>query len=291
MTLDEFCSSDQWSMLSSASEHSKLAAALGGFLITAIALHFKGETRESVHTMALFSSAVLILVLDSFLFSMLTGTVVPHDGDRHGICAIAWTQGALATAMLAAGATALFGGLSWMLAGHVVNKLSGETDADVRAFAFLANLGGWLTFAAVMTTTLLLSETAVDYLHFMYGDEPETWLVGLITGSAAVVVVLAFGLVYVRTRRLHAALTDAAGPAQLALRSIKVATVVMLALAIVASWLAMTLARFPKDWLTTPNSGIVSFVLVLTFVAPAVIATAICYSVPGPDDRESAISE
>jgi hypothetical protein len=35
---DELCTSDQWSMLSSAASNSQLAGVLGGFLITAIAV-------------------------------------------------------------------------------------------------------------------------------------------------------------------------------------------------------------------------------------------------------------
>jgi hypothetical protein len=174
MNPDTSCTTDQWSMLSSASANSQLAGVLGGFLITAIALLFDRSSREGVHTLALFSSAVLILMLDSFLFSLITGTQVPDNGDRRGICAEVWTQGATATGMLAAGATGLFGGLGWMLASHAVNKVPTEDAGDTRAYCFLAELGGWLTFAAVMTTTLILSETSIDYLHFMYGRSPET---------------------------------------------------------------------------------------------------------------------
>lgn len=161
---------------------------LGGFLITAIALLFDRNSREGVHTLALFSSAVLILMLDSFLFSLMTGSQVPDDGDRSGICAIVWTQGALATGMLAAGATALFGGLGWMLASHAVNKMPNEDSKDIGAFSFLADLGGWLTFAAAMATTVILSETSIDYLHFMFGRRPDLWLTALIVTSVFVVI-------------------------------------------------------------------------------------------------------
>ena len=47
-------------MLSSVSTNSQLAGVLGGFLITAIALLFDRITREGVHTLALFGSAVLL---------------------------------------------------------------------------------------------------------------------------------------------------------------------------------------------------------------------------------------
>ena len=280
-------------MLTSASSISQLAGVLGGFLITAIALRFDRNSREGVHTLALFASAVLILMLDSFLFSIVTGTVIPDDGDRRGICAIAWTQGAVSTGMLAAGTTALFGGLGWMLASHAVNKVSTDVSANasdsdgdgIRAYCFLAELGGWLTFASAMAMTLVLSETSIDYLHFMFGRKPELWVVGVITSSAAIIILVDFVLVYLRTRTLRSALLDVADPTRLALRSIKVATVTMVVLSIVGSWLVMSLARFPKDWLTAPNTGAVVFVLVLTFVVPTVVSTGICYSVASTKER------
>lgn len=270
-------------MLSSASANSQLAGVLGGFLITAIALLFDRSSREGVHTLALFSSAVLILMLDSFLFSLITGTQVPDDGDRRGICAEVWTQGATATGMLAAGATGLFGGLGWMLASHAVNKVPTEDAGDTRAYCFLAELGGWLTFAAVMTTTLILSETSIDYLHFMYGRSPETWAVGIITVSAAVVIGVNFRLVYVRTRALRRSMINPEETTHLEMRSIRVATVCTVILAVIASWLAGSISRFPKDWLTAPNIGIVLLGLILTYVLPTIVATAICYSVPSTD--------
>jgi len=282
---DEFCTSDRWSALTSAASHSQFAGVLGGFLITAIALLMDKNSRESIHTLALFSSAVLILMLDSFLFSLITGTQVPSDGDRRGICAIAWTQGAVSTGMLAAGATALFGGLGWMLASHAVKKISEQDAEDAGAYSFLADLGGWLTFAAMMTTTLILSETTIDYLHFMFGRSPDLWVTGVIIVSAAIVILANFALVYVRTKTLRKSLADTSEPTRLALRSIKVATVTTLGLAIVASWLAVSLARFPQGWLTEPNIGFVVFVVALTYVLPTVVATAICYSVASTDER------
>jgi len=293
VSLDEFCSSDQWSMLASASEHSKLAAALGGFLITAIALYLKGEVRESVHTLALFSSAVLILVLSAYLSSLITGTVVP-DGDRTGICAIAWTQGALSTGMLAAGTTALFGGMGWLLAGHAMAKMAGA-QADTGGYGLLVKLGAWLTFAAAMTTTLLLSETSIDYLHFMFSGRPERWLVGVVIVSAAAAIVVALGFIVRRTRTRHLAQVHvhvhSAEPTRTTLGALKFATVGMVVLAITGSWLSLTLPRIPKDWLTAPQPMIVYTVLVLTLAVPALIAVAICYSAPSTDAGQRAISE
>jgi hypothetical protein len=41
----------------------------------------------------------------------------------------------------------------------------------------------------------------------------------------------------------------------------------------------MSINRFPKDWLTTPNMAVVVSVIVLTYVVPSLISTAICNSV------------
>jgi uncharacterized membrane protein len=284
MTPDDFCTSDYWSPLTAASAASQLAGVLGGFLITAIALLFDRNSREAVHTLALFASAVLVLMLDSFVFSLITGSQVPSDADRAGICAIAWTQSALSTGMLAAGTTGLFGGLGWMLAAHAVSKTA-DTDADdVGPYSFLADLGGWLTFAAAMATTLILSETAIDYLRFMFG-EPDFWLVALITTTAAAVIVVDFVLVYLRTRALRRSLADTSVQTHLVMRSIKVATIGIVVLAIAASWIAVSLNRFPKDWLTTHNAGLAGLALILTYVVPTVVSVAICNSVASTGKR------
>ncbi|MEZ0355860.1 hypothetical protein [Mycobacterium sp. SA01] len=248
-------------------------------LITAIALLFDRKGRESVHTIALFSAAVLILMLDSYLFSIISGTAPPDDGDRRGICAIAWTQGAVATGMLAAGTTAVFGGLGSMLASHAVSKSATEDPEDISAYCFLADLGGWLTFASAMAMTLVLSETSIDYLHFMYGERPPIWVVGIITTSAALIIIGNVALVYVRTRALRRSLLDVEQPTVLTLRTIRFATIGMTLLAIIGAWLTMSINRFPKDWLTTPNMAVVIVVVVLTFVIPSLVATAICNSV------------
>lgn len=47
----------------------------------------------------------------------------------------------------------------------------------------------------------------------------------------------------------------------------------------------MSLARFPKDSLAVPNTGAVIFVLILIFVVPSVVSTAVCHSVASADDR------
>ncbi len=169
-----------------------------------------------------------------------------------------------------------------MLASHAVNKVADLDADDLPAYCFLADLGGWLTFAAAMTTTLILAETAIDYLYFMFGA-PHAGVVGMIAVAAAVIVLVDFALVRMRTRALRKSLADTTESTVLALRSIKVATIGTVVLAIVGSWLAVSLNRFPKDWLTTPNDLLVLGVVILTLALPTVVSTAICYSVASTD--------
>jgi hypothetical protein len=290
---DAFCTSDQWSVLTAASTNSQLAGVLGGFLITAIALLFDRSTKEAVHTLALFASAILILVLSSFLFSIITGTQVSDNAAARGICAIAWTQGAVSTAMLAAGTTALFGGLGAMLATHAINKATEADPKDLRVFCFLSDFGGWLTFAAAMATTLILSETSIDYLRFMFGQRPRLWVVALIVVGSAVVTAVNFVLVFRGTRALRRSITnpDDREGAGLALRAVQIATICTGVLAVVASWLGISLARFPKEWLTDPSVAFVAVVLFLLLVLPTTIAIAICCSVASTDARQTLSSE
>jgi hypothetical protein len=283
MNPDTACSTDHRSMLTSAPSTSQLAGVLGGFLITAIALLFDRNSREGVHTLALFSCAVLVLMLDSFVFSLISGTTVPEDGDRLGTCAVAWTQGVAATGMLAAGTTALFGGLAWMLASHVVNKFPAEADnddQDARAYCFLAVLGSWLTFAAAMSTTLIMSETTIDYLSFMFDGKPASWAISLVIAATAIIVLVDARLVAVRSLRLRRSLVNPAESTLLAMRSIRFATVSMLVLAILASALAGSASRIPEEWLTAPHIGVVITGIISGFALPAMVSTAICYSVP-----------
>lgn len=279
MNPDSACGSDHWSPLISAGAYSQLAGVLGGFLITAIALLFDRKSREGVHTLALFSSAVLVLMLDSFLFSLMTGNQVPEDGDRKVICAITWTQGAISTGMLAVGTTTLFGGLGWMLASHAVNKMPEEEPTDGSTFAFLADLGGWLTFAAAMVTTMITSEAAIDYIEFMFGREVDGWVSALFVGLGTAAMVVDFALVRTRTKALRVSLANVEEPTQLALRSIKVATVCTMIMSIGASFMAVGLPRLPDSLLTSPGPGIL-VVLIPTFFLPTIISIAICYSVP-----------
>ncbi|PRC45956.1 hypothetical protein C6A85_92550, partial [Mycobacterium sp. ITM-2017-0098] len=101
--------------------------------------------------------------------------------------------------------------------------------------------------------------------------------------TTAVAVLFQFAFVYVRTRELRVSLSSSADQTRLALRSIKVATISLVGLAVAAGWLALTVDRLPRTWMTEPSLAVVIVVTMLAFVVPVFVATAICYSVASTD--------
>ncbi|MEH3134847.1 MAG: hypothetical protein PGN30_07600 [Mycolicibacterium neoaurum] len=176
--LNADCVSDdaRWSIIASASTNSALAGVLAGFLLAAIAVLYSDSTREKhANTLALFFTGVVVLALDSYLFSHVTG-IKPTDS---GIgCARAWTQGIAASGMLVVGGVALTAGLGWMLAHY----------ADQHSKRLVGVLGGVLTGSVVLVTTLLLVITTVQYLKAVI--DPPAWL----TLSAVVMALLPVAL-------------------------------------------------------------------------------------------------
>ena len=71
MALDVSCVSENvpWSIITSAATNSSLAAVLAGLLIATIAVLYV-ENKFEGHTIALFAAGVVVLALDSYLFSL-----------------------------------------------------------------------------------------------------------------------------------------------------------------------------------------------------------------------------
>lgn len=67
--LDSWCvtGDSSWSIMTAASTNSSLAAVVSGLLIATIAVMF--TRRREQHTIALFATGVVVLALDSYMFS------------------------------------------------------------------------------------------------------------------------------------------------------------------------------------------------------------------------------
>ena len=199
MALDVSCVSENvpWSIITSAATNSSLAAVLAGLLIATIAVLYV-ENKFEGHTIALFAAGVVVLALDSYLFSHLTGIKPYSDEWIAAACERAWLQAAHASGMLAVGAVALTCGLAWMMASYVV-KWANDPSMNLND-PFLAQLGTRLVRIVIFIVTLLLASTSVQSLGVLWPSLPKLIAGGI--GLVDVAVVVGFSFFYsVRPRR------------------------------------------------------------------------------------------
>ncbi|MFJ6099118.1 MULTISPECIES: hypothetical protein [Actinomycetes] len=203
--LDSFCVTGDapWSIMTSAESNSSLAAVLAGLLIATIAVMFNWP--EERHTIALFASGVVVLALDSYLFSHVKAVqpftpfpiVSAHQVRIDEACERAWIQAMPASGMLATGGVALMCGLAWMMTTY-------ETQS-ARTEAFLPTLGGVLAVFVITITDLLLIATTVQYLDVV--EQAEGWpLLWFAIVFAAAMVIPSWVFVYRSTRILREAI-------------------------------------------------------------------------------------
>jgi hypothetical protein len=300
LILDRDCTTDglSWSVISSSSSTSNLAAILAGLMVTAIAVMFverSGETPR--HTLGLFASGVVVLGLDSYLFSSISGRRPPMtdshltmldarvdiSGGGLAVCRAVWAQAMPAYGMLAAGSVALVGGISWMLT-HYATKSSGQQPNW-----FLPFLGGLLTFIVTTGTTALVAQISVDYVNVMrltresHGlPAAPTWFLWVMGVLVLGVMVLALAVVFVRTAGMLGVVLgmpqDGDVPAEARLRLIPLAAVLTALLALLGPTFAGLLVQRGVD---DQSPFVVGTAFTLGVVVPVTISLCICYSVPG----------
>jgi hypothetical protein len=211
-------SASHWSIISSASTNSQLAGVLAGFLAAAITVLFASTRKPDSQTIVLFASGVLVLGLDSYLFSLLTGTDLPDQPDP-SLCAKVWSQGMTATGMLAVGASVLVCGLGWMLVTY--GEYLATTDMNtpgqgnpedlplLRVYGSV--LGACLSAAIVVTTTGMLISLSIYYLQAI--NDRHLWLrwaalvYGLLIITVSGILIIARTLATVRVLRIAGANT------------------------------------------------------------------------------------
>ena len=121
----------------------------------------------------LLISSFLVLMLDSFFFSVI-------GGER--LCERAWTEMMIGAGLLGIGSLGVFSGVAWLAAD--------SNDRYSDAASYIATLARWV--AGIIPLQLLI--TAQYYLHDMYQpNQPPLWLsisawVCLLALTVAVVV-------------------------------------------------------------------------------------------------------
>lgn len=270
---DETCGADDfhWSIVASASTNSTLAGVLAGFLFTGIVMLFGRPSPEieDSQTISLFSAALLALGLDSYLFSLITGSR-PETGDGEVVteaCMRVWTQGMPASGMLAVGGTALVGGIGWLLSSHVTIS-SATADKNLRF------LGGLMTIATITTTTLLLVATTLDYLDVMFDGRPHLTVVIFVIVVGLTLTTTSAGVAIRRTKQMVDSIpTDNVA---LPLKSMRWATRGIIGFAIFGPVFAGILTRTA----VSSNSLVVGLALLSGIVVPGLISLAVTFSVP-----------
>ncbi|WP_139104587.1 hypothetical protein [Gordonia sp. UCD-TK1] len=285
MALDVSCVSEEvpWSIITSAATNSSLAAVLAGLLIATIAVLYV-ENKYEGHTIALFSAGVVVLALDSYLFSHLTG-IKPYGTSDERIaaaCERAWLQAAPASGMLAVGAVALTCGLAWMMASYVV-KWANDPSMNLND-PFLAQLGTRLVRFVIFIVTLLLASTSVQSLGVVWPSLPTA--VAVVIGIVDVSVVVGFSFFYsIRPRRdLSAAIqhsnlsTSPPVTLDITTRYLRKSTLHAALFALLGPFFAGSLALY-TDWLTWDWAGGLS-VLVVGLFYPGYISVLMSRALP-----------
>lgn len=197
-----------WSIITSAGTNSTLAGVLGGFMITAITVLFltKGRSELVGQSIALFAAGVVILGLDSYLFSMITGSqlntfdeAIENIGNvsiienvenvenvdpqiieqlrvlaeqKREVCQKIWAQGLYASGMLAVGGTALAAGIGWLLATFATSKQSKKVGSSyprrlTATGKSLVEVGACIIGVTLVTATILLGKRIDDYFNYL----------------------------------------------------------------------------------------------------------------------------
>jgi hypothetical protein len=174
--MDEVCEGSDWNPIASGSSHSQLAAVIAGFLFTGIILVLQERRVRSFHphTIKLMVSSFLVLMLDSFFFSII-------GGER--TCARGWTEMMIAAGLLGVGSLGVFSALAWLTSDRQVEYNRPSSYISMLAYAIAA------------IVALRLSVTTRNYLHGIYaGNYPPQWLT-VVAWVCPAAIVAAVGLI------------------------------------------------------------------------------------------------
>ncbi|MEU6117051.1 hypothetical protein ABZ840_21245 [Streptomyces sp. NPDC047117] len=196
---DGACLGTGWSAVASAPANSQLAGVLAGFVFAGFVMILTERRMSPLRTatLRLFIAGFIVLALDSYAFSLLTGDVAEQA------CGRVWTESLIASGMLVVGAVAVISGMSWLLASYVEVQSDEEPDGGTatadghqEAMRTLERLLRRSVYGITTLTVLLLSTAAHDYVNVVFGGrQPPGWaswvspLYVLLVGTAMIVTV------------------------------------------------------------------------------------------------------
>jgi hypothetical protein len=168
------CSLSSWSAVASAPANTTLAAVLAGFMINAIILLLSRRPAEMsakyIQALSLLFSAFIILGLDAYLFSLVTGDTTKIIG-KVSACRRTWTEAMFAAGLLAIGAVAIVVGFVLLFDAYFRSDLKNEKESDYgNSLKTLSNLCNAIRVGVAVVTTALLFLSVRSYLLAVFDD-------------------------------------------------------------------------------------------------------------------------
>jgi hypothetical protein len=298
MNLDPTCRNAHapWSVVIASQSSAALAGLLAGFTLTAIAFLLGRQRKEDriFHAVALFAPGVLVLVLACNQFIGIWA-LAPPQNDPHVaevVCSLAWTQSMAASGMLAVGFVVTVAGLGWIIA-HIVDADAGfgAREAANQDRRSLVHLGNFLVFVAIVTVSLLLTRTSLNYftvmedfgLHGPKRFNGAVWSVFGLMAVASGLIILVRTVSYYRQRKQifrGRDLIKESNAARWFRRAFVICVVVLTAgMALVGPLYSGVVAQNSA----VPGELAAYFGLGLCLILPCVIFLFISASLPGPD--------
>lgn len=282
---NEGCPSYGWSIVSSASANSALAAVLAGFVFSGITILFGRVGARGANAWALFISAFVVLAFDSYMFAMVSGS------DQSDQCVRVWSEGMAASGLLAVGGAAVMTGIGWLVHNHADSSQPSDAALSAGANGFdVAQLARVMARGVVIAVALLLTRATRDYYNIAIPGiagwvEWMTLAVPLIIGGLVVWLAVWPRVQPHRSGSTASATTTPPPPASHA-GSFRYACYAVLAYGLIAPIFAGTLSYVPPSMMTPGDStavvvattgiglvipGVLLVLLVLAAAPPATV--------------------
>lgn len=272
------CIGTGWSPVESASANSQLAGVLAGFVFAGIVMVLtEGKISTlRVATLRLFIAGFIVLGLDSYSFSILTGDIA------EGACGRVWTESLIASGMLVVGTVAVISGISWLLAAYIENQGNATPEQSVlghiEAMRIVERLLRRSVYGITVMTVILLSTVAHDYVNVAFHDRPKPWWATWISPVYVLLVGAAMiGAAWQQQRTCAQAETNAGEPSSLAL---SVAFTGAVSYAIVGTGAIGFITSTPTSF-WNPIPGAVAFITVaIVLIMPVPTILTLIYAMP-----------
>lgn len=253
------CARASWSPVAAATAQSQLAGVLAGFVFAGLIL-LLGQSKSGparIHTISLFTAGFLILGLDSFLFSLVSG-----ETGEEASCPRVWSESLVASGLLGLGGVAVVGGINWLMSAYM-------KKGDARDVPTFGKAGNSSTRALAAIVSILLALTAHDYVDYGHAGA-WAWLLAIV--PAFVIAGAALGPKMLTRLRERAELS--ASP----FRLLKSAVTLTVLYAITGTTYVGVIADVPADAWNSQGSWLI---VISTILAIGMPGTRTCRSHSG----------